>query len=189
MATEVLNPQCEWAQRADKLWFVIDLQDVENEHISIEGHHLSFSGRSHGKAYSVDLTLFGELKLEDSKWNKTGRRVEMLLTKKEKKWWDRLTKEQMKLHFIGVDWSRYKDEDEAKDDLSLDGAGMDFSQFGGTADNLDDMDADSDHAALPDVDDAKLQTTAQDNNTNTDGNTNKNDISNDNLVKQDNGPD
>eukprot|EP00299_Pterocystis_sp_00344_P001405 c11239_g1_i1.p1 GENE.c11239_g1_i1~~c11239_g1_i1.p1 ORF type:complete len:237 (+),score=42.19 c11239_g1_i1:49-711(+) len=148
-----LHPIVEWAQRADKVFLSILVADCQGEHISFEGQKLHFTGASHGKAYAVELELFALINTETSKWTKTGRAIETILTKVESSWWPRLTKDSAKLNFLKIDWNRYKDEDEADDNLDFSGGmdGMDFSSFGG-GNFGGGEESDSDDEELGDVD-------------------------------------
>ncbi len=110
-------PICEWAQRKDNVFISVLVPDCTGEKITIDGDKFAFAGTSHGKNYAVEIELFAAIDKEKSKWTKTGRAIEMILVKVEEGWWDRLTKSSSKLSFVKVDWKRYKDEDEADDNL------------------------------------------------------------------------
>tara|TARA_R110002050_G_scaffold140449_6_gene265256 strand:- start:457 stop:768 length:312 start_codon:yes stop_codon:yes gene_type:complete len=47
-----------------------------------------------------------------------GRYIEMKIFKVEKVFWDRLLKESGKRHWLSVDWSKWKDEDDTDDEFS-----------------------------------------------------------------------
>ena len=60
--------------------------------------HFLYSTEYHGTEYGFDLELFGEIVVEDSKWNTKGRNVICSLAKKdvEAEYWSRLTKDKAK---------------------------------------------------------------------------------------------
>lgn len=71
---------------------------------------ISFSGTSDTKKveYKVDLELYAEIDVENSKTHHSARGVDMVLRKKEKKeeYWPRLLKESRKLHFLKTDFDK-----------------------------------------------------------------------------------
>ena len=44
---------------------------------------LEYSAESHGSTYGFDLELFGEVVVEDSKWNTKGRNIILNIAKKD----------------------------------------------------------------------------------------------------------
>ena len=71
---------------------------------------LKFNGYSETKkaTYALELDFYEEIIPEDSKVNHTGRDVEMVLRKKEKKdeFWPRLLKEKERRHFLKTDFDK-----------------------------------------------------------------------------------
>jgi hypothetical protein len=71
---------------------------------------ISFSGYSETKKveYHVELELYAEIDVENSKSHHTPRGVELVLRKKEMKaeYWPRLLKESKKVHFLKTDFDK-----------------------------------------------------------------------------------
>lgn len=59
-------PNVLWAQRKEFVLLKIDLPDVKNEKIDIEGTKLHFTGESQGRSYSAELDLHAEVVKEVS---------------------------------------------------------------------------------------------------------------------------
>ena len=58
------TPSVLWAQRKENVLLKIDLPDVKNEKIEVEGTKVRFEGESQGRPYSVDLELHAEVAKE-----------------------------------------------------------------------------------------------------------------------------
>merc|ERR1712038_776098 len=118
--------------------------------------------------YENEIHLFAEIDTEKSGFQVKGRTVDCLIYKKETKgsWWPRLTADKLKRHWVGVDFSRWRDEDDSDDE----GPGnfdsdFDFSKLmnmkGGINNqsgdfdpsniNMDDLDSDDEY--MPDIED------------------------------------
>jgi len=50
-----------WAQRADSLYLTISLSDVTEPAINLTTNKLTFTGKSNGKDYSLDLEFVSKL--------------------------------------------------------------------------------------------------------------------------------
>jgi len=86
------------------------------------------------------LQLYAKVKGEDKRQIATGRQLEFILPKAESGWWPRLLKSEIKAPWIKIDFEKWKDEDEVKEELEDDNdfgggfpgmSGIDFSQFTG----------------------------------------------------------
>lgn len=121
------NPHIRWAERKDRLYVTIELNEVKNPKIDIvDNSRLTFLGESGGKTYSLDLELFGEVDKENSKWVLDTRNIFLNIKKKEKgPYWNYLVKDKQKRHYVNTDWQYYIDEDE-EDEISK----PDFGGFG-----------------------------------------------------------
>lgn len=88
--------------------------DIVNQKVELTNTHLKFEGESAGKKYALQLELFAEVDSENSKWNKTGFHLLIVLEKKDTNadFWPRLLKSKDKNQYIQVDWSKWVDEDE-----------------------------------------------------------------------------
>jgi len=131
------QPNIKWAQRKDKLFVTIELNDVKNPKIDLtDDHRIIFSGSADNKEYSLDLALFGEINKAESKWTLDTRNI-FLNIKKAKKgpYWSFINKDQKKHNNIHVDWNLYIDEDD--EDTAPDHGG--FPGMGGMGNNFMDM--------------------------------------------------
>ena len=139
------NPNIKWAERKDKLFVTIDLDEVKNPFIDItEDNHLIFKGSSNGKEYSLDLELMGEVNKEESKWTVDTRNIFLKIQKKTKgSYWNYINKDKKKYNFIHVDWYLYVDEDEEDEKPEFNFPGMDggnnFMDMGGDVPDEDDI--------------------------------------------------
>ena len=108
-------PDLKWAQRKDRVFITIDLPDVQNHKIDLNPDgKLQFEGLVKEQKYSIDLDLFKEVIMEESKWNLKGRNILLNIVKKDQddEYWPRLTKEKIKHTHIKVDWDKWIEEDD-----------------------------------------------------------------------------
>lgn len=159
-----LVPSVLWAQRKDKALVSIQLDDVTEENISVDSAKLTFSGKSGGKTYEIDLEFFEEIVPQDSKQRKGGREYYFELKKKKEDgpFWPRLLKDTKKHANIKVDFNRWKDEDESGEEAGMydDASLQDMMQQmgtgggGGAFDPGEALDSeDSDDEDIPDLED------------------------------------
>jgi len=150
------TPNIKWAERKDKLFITIDLNDVKDAKIDIsESNHLSFSGVSNGKEYKLDLELYGEVDKAQSKWTIDTRNIFLRIIKKSKGFWNYVNKDKKKYNFIHVDWNLYVDEDEEDEKPEFNFPGMDggnFMDMGGEGDLPDEDDEETNKEKLDDLD-------------------------------------
>lgn len=161
MENEPIPPPVVWAQRKDLLIVTIQVTDCKNPTIKIEKDKLDFSGvGGENKHYHISIELFDEIDPENSRYRVLPRQIEFYLTKKDKgPFWKRLLKTETKAHWLKVDFSRWKDEDDSDSDEFERGQNLDemMREMGGLSSgekpDLDDLDEDedSDDAALPDL--------------------------------------
>ena len=74
---------------------------------------ISFSGTSAKNVnYAVDLELFAEIDVENSKQHHTSRGIDFVLRKKELKveFWPRLLKDKKRYHFLKTDFDKVCEE-------------------------------------------------------------------------------
>ena len=108
-----------WAQRSsgtdperNYVLLTISAPDVPDKSfkVDLKPTSLTFTGHSDTKktTYHVELELFAEIDVENSKTNHTSRDVEFVLRKKEKKeeYWPRLLKDSKKVHFLKTDFDK-----------------------------------------------------------------------------------
>ncbi|XP_072972837.1 co-chaperone protein p23-1-like [Typha angustifolia] len=145
------HPTTKWAQRSDKVFITIELPDAEGVKLTLQpdGHfYFSATSGADKTPYELDFELFDKVNVDESKAAVGLRTICYLVKKAEKKWWSRLLKQQGKAPvFLKVDWDKWIDEDDEKENKSgdmgdMDFGGMDFSKLGmgGADDDLDDED-------------------------------------------------
>ena len=130
---QVSHPIVKWAQRKDKVFLEIGLRDISNEKLDLTETSINFKGTSDGKEYAFDFELFAAINTEESKWNKTGFHMLVVLQKKEadQPFWTRVTKSPAKNQYIQIDWSKWVDEDEEEEEGDKGLGGLDPSQMQG----------------------------------------------------------
>lgn len=152
------HPEVKWAQRSDKLYITIELPDANNPKVNLEPDgKFTFSATTGQEQtpYELDFYLYDRVNVEESNISVGLRNIICILKKEEKKWWKQLLKiEAKRLPFLKVDWDKWVDEDEEKDDKlppagqDMDFGGMDFSKLGMGDDepfNDDDLDINDEH--------------------------------------------
>ncbi|KAL1959080.1 hypothetical protein VTO42DRAFT_2867 [Malbranchea cinnamomea] len=180
-----VTPEVLWAQRSHKtdaakniLYVSLAVPDVppSSAKLDLTPTSISFQGVSTTKnvEYKVDLELYAEIDVENSKTHHSPRGVELVLRKKELKeeYWPRLLKESKKVHFLKTDFDKWVDEDE-QDELDDDysnwggfggdsGLGnIDFSKLGGGDAGAGDDGSDDDED-IPELEDTQVQKPAKD---------------------------
>lgn len=108
-----------WAQRSNEsdpekniVYLTISALDVDESSakLDIKPTSISFVGTSATKhvQYKVDMELYGEVDVENSKSHHSPRGVDLVLRKKEVKeeFWPRLLKEPKRLHFVKTDFNK-----------------------------------------------------------------------------------
>ena len=131
-STGTQNPILKWAQRKDRLYLTIMVVHTKKPTIDIiDNKTLKYSGTDGVKNYAFEIELFDEVIKEESKYNLDARNVFLnIKKKKEGPYWERLTKDSVKRHWIEVDWIYYTEEDEEEEAKQPDFAGQDFGDMG-----------------------------------------------------------
>lgn len=159
MADEKHLPSVIWAQRHDKLYVTINVEDCKNAVINFENDKLSFSGSGGPDKlnYEVTLNLYGEIDPSQSNYAVLSRHIPMIIRKKDTgNYWPRLLKESRKLHWLKTDFDKWRDEDDSDVDESKDEAFEDMMKKMGNfnassaAEDLQNEE-DSDDEDLPDL--------------------------------------
>ncbi|XP_065053352.1 prostaglandin E synthase 3-like [Rhopilema esculentum] len=158
-----LHPPVYWAQRNDRILVSVQLEDVNDEKITVNNTMLSFSGKggSSQNQYHVDLEFLKDIIPEESKQRKGGREYFFDLKKKEEGFWPRLLKETKKPPYLKVDFNRWKDEDDSDyegdfhepnlEDMMKNMGTIDSKGFDPEDGNADADAEDSDDEELPDL--------------------------------------
>ena len=115
------TPRAKWSQNATSISFIVCIEDCENPKINIDQGELSFEGIGGPQRvlYAIKLHFFNEVDPNLSKYFVRDREVEVMLKKKEQgPYWPRLVKTEAKQHWLGVDFDRWKEEDESDEDAT-----------------------------------------------------------------------
>jgi len=105
-----------WAQRPHLVFITINVSDCENPEIKVEKDSLYFKGTGgpDKKLFETNLKLFGEIKEDTVKYAVRPRCIEFALEKVEEgPYWSRLLADKTKQHWLKVDFSKWKDEDDS----------------------------------------------------------------------------
>lgn len=108
-----------WAQRKAGVFLTVCLEDCKDPSIDMKADKVLFKGvgGSDKKEYEMDLDLFENIDPEKSSYKNKGRVIEFELKKANDSFWPRLTKSMGKKHWVKVDFSRWKDEDDSEDEV------------------------------------------------------------------------
>ncbi|KAL5724178.1 prostaglandin-E synthase [Ranunculus cassubicifolius] len=110
------RPELKWAQREDKLYITIMLSDAKDAKVSLEPQGtFTFSATAGGEnhLYEMELHLFNNVNVEESKINIGPRSIFCVVVKAEEGWWTKLLRGDDKTpHFVKVDWDKWADEDD-----------------------------------------------------------------------------
>lgn len=94
------------------------------------------------KLHELDLELFGNVKVEESKYMVRGRGAEIVLMKEDPEgpYWQRFLKDSKKQHWLKVDFDKWQAEDESDDEAANGGGGGGGGGAGGFGGaNFEDM--------------------------------------------------
>ncbi|CAI2348672.1 unnamed protein product [Caenorhabditis sp. 36 PRJEB53466] len=157
------QPQVLWAQRESLLYITIEVDEAKIEDLKADANKLHFQGSSKSEKYATTLEFYEEV--DPSSLLRIGsstRVVELVISKKvpSSTWWPRLLKEKGKVHWLKVDFSKWKDEDdeEEPEEPAVGGGlgnGFDLNQYmsslgGSGGGEFDGLDEDED---MPDLED------------------------------------
>jgi prostaglandin-E synthase len=113
------TPRAKWSQSACSISLIICLEDCKNPKININQRELSFEGVGGPQSalYKINVQFFKDVDPNQSQYLVRDREIELILKKKEQgPYWLRLLKTQVKQHWLGVDFERWKEEDESDED-------------------------------------------------------------------------
>ncbi|PAA71091.1 hypothetical protein BOX15_Mlig034517g2, partial [Macrostomum lignano] len=125
-----------WAQRNDKLYLTICLEDVQNKQLDLTSNRLTFTGvgGTDRKPHSTVIDFYAEVNPDESLQMANDREIVMSIRKKEPgPYWPRLTADKVKRHWIKTDFNRWVDEDEGP------GGDEDGGGFGANDNQLESM--------------------------------------------------
>lgn len=110
-----------WAQRKEKLFVTICLEDCKDPIIEIEPEKIYFKGMggTDNKLHEITINLYKEIDPSNTTKTLKGRTYELVLAKKEEgPYWPRLIKEKTKAHWLKSDFNKWKDEEDTDDESS-----------------------------------------------------------------------
>jgi len=160
----IAHPETVWAQRNDRLYLTIRLDDCTSPQIKIEEDSFKFSGRGgkEQKNYAIELEFYDAVDPNESKQHLTARELVFVIKKKEVgPYWPRLQKAPKRPPFLHTDFNKWRDEDDSDDEEDK---GFDEANFedmmanmgagGNSSEKFDPGevdDVDSDDEELPDL--------------------------------------
>jgi len=161
---EVLRPPIEWAQRKDTILLSIQVDNSSDAQIDVQPTSIHFKGSAGAErhCYQGTIEFYAEVDPQQVRKVNMGRSIELVVHKKESgPYWPRLTKEKAKVHWIKVDFTKWKDEDEEdekkEEDFDMNEMMSQMGGMGGLSSNgkpdLGGFDG-SDNEELPDLEDA-----------------------------------
>lgn len=122
----VLIPPFKWAEREDRLFVTIELNDLPSStDIKINEESVAFNAEKDGKKFELNLVLNGKINKDKSTFAVRPRSVELLLIKDSEGYWNRLLKDKNAYKVqCKIDWDLWKDEDD-DEEKSIGNFGMD----------------------------------------------------------------
>jgi len=160
----MFQPPVEWAQRKDLVYLTIGVEDSKDLQIELADDKFHFRGRGGPDKRDFEVTLEFNKEVDSAKARRipSDRNIQYVVPKKESgPFWPRLLKTDKKMHWVKIDFNKWKDEDDLSDE---EGAKFDFndmmgqmggmSNLGGGRPDLEDLE-DSDNEDLPDLEDDK----------------------------------
>lgn len=126
-----------WAQRADKIFLTLQVQDCESPDIRLEKGKLFFRGKSDSiqkdadhSIHELTIEFYKSINVDKSKHIILARGIEFVIIKEEPQWWPRLLKDTTKQHWLKVDFLKWKDEDDTDDEQGPGQLGAGQPDFG-----------------------------------------------------------
>jgi len=158
----------EWAQRKDVIYLTIGVDGCKEPQIDVTDDKFHFRGRGgpDQREFECTLEFYKQVDGANARRVASGRNIQYVIPKKESgPFWPRLLKADKKVHWVKIDFDKWKDEDDLSDEEG--GAKFDFNdmmgQMGGFnagKPDLEDLE-DSDNEELPDLEDDKEEETAE----------------------------
>ena len=149
-----------WAQHKKVVFVTLEAKNLAQEGrvitLSPEGAlHFSGTNKVTSAHYLLDLNLFDEVTVEETKWKVTDFSVQFSISKKnpESAFWPRITKEKQKFNNITIDWTRWVDEDEADEKNMADYNPDEFQNLPGGYGNEEDDEDDEEYPEDADLGD------------------------------------
>ncbi|MEV5240164.1 p23/wos2 family protein [Streptomyces cinnamoneus] len=111
-----ITPMVLWAQRADVVYLTVEVADPTDTYVDLAENHVRYHATTaDGKEYAFKLDLYGAIDPTDSRKVPSRRNLLVTMRKQSQGWWPQLTREKKKIHWIKIDFSRWKNEGDADD--------------------------------------------------------------------------
>jgi len=160
----VFQPTVEWAQRKDVIFVTVTVENSKTPQIDLADDKFHFRGRGgpDQREYECILEFYKPVDSGKARRIPSDRNIQYVIPKKEiGPFWPRLLKTDKKMHWVKIDFNKWKDEDDLSDEEAAGGGKFDLNDmmgqmggFGGEKPDLDDLE-DSDNEDLPDLEDDK----------------------------------
>merc|ERR1711892_9143 len=169
-----LKPNVSWAQSKKVVFLTVNVPDIKDPEIKVEKDSLYLKGMAaaDNKVYEVTMKFLKEIDPQTTKYNVKQRCIEFGLEKAEEgPFWERLLADKTKQHWLKIDFTKWRDEDDSDTEGGAEGGapggggdleemmknmgglgggmgGMDMSQMmagmggGDGQPNMDDLDGD-----------------------------------------------
>jgi len=161
-ATVTVAPQVLWAQRKDKLYLTVKLENCKDPSVDLKSNSLHFKGKggTGNTDHEFSMEFNKDINVEDSKYGSNGREILFTLPKTEEAqgFWPRLLKDSKKVHYLKTDFDKWRDEDDSdvdeQEDFNLDQMMQSMGGLQGGPGGMGmngDEEEDSDDEDLPDL--------------------------------------
>jgi len=126
-------PLVYWAQRRNLIYLNIALEDTKNPTIKIEEDKVYFHGvgGTEMKEHEVTIELSEPISVEESRHIARQRNIEFVLIKKTEQYWTHLLKDKTRVHWLKVDFNKWRDEDESDEEADQAGGSAGMGGMGG----------------------------------------------------------
>jgi len=161
--SSIFQPSVEWAQRKDIIYVTVGVGDCKSPQIDLANDKFHFRGRGGPDQREFDCVLEFYKPVDASKARlvPSDRNIQYVSPKKESgPFWPRLLKADKKVHWVKIDFNKWKDEDDLSDEetgaqqFNFNDMMGQMGGFDGGKPDLDDLE-DSDNEELPDLEDDK----------------------------------
>lgn len=108
------QPYVLWAQRKDKVVLTITELNIKPPKVDVFFKKMSFISETNDKTplkLKFDIDFYSDIK-KDIHVDTRERFMKLIVTKKEKIWWPRLTREKERFPWIFIDYDLIEDEDD-----------------------------------------------------------------------------
>jgi len=162
-----IPPPCIWAQRNDKVYLTIQVNDLQDAKIELQETTLHITGKGgvDKKNYDVTIEFYKEVDIATSKYVVQSRNIPMVIMKKDDEFWPSLMKDKKKAHWLKTDFDKWREEDDSEDeggdDMQLEDMMKNMGNFNGGAggpgeegeygEDMPEEEDDSDDEDLPDL--------------------------------------